>query len=89
MGLNVVILEVTGAKIEGAALNYEGRRALGWQCLFVGPFLADQVLTGDNTPVGAHLSGLIEANLRLWAGTPAYFFADSASSEGKHLVLLR
>ena len=43
-------LEVTGAKIEGAAINYEGRRALGWQCLFAGPFLADQVLTGDNTP---------------------------------------
>ena len=47
------------------------------------------MLTGDNTPVSAHLSGLIEANLRLWAGTPAYFFADSASSEGKHLDLVR
>lgn len=82
-------LEVTGAKIEGAAINYEGRRALGWQCLFAGPFLADQVLTGDNTPVSAHLPELLAASQSLWAGTPAYFFADSASSEGKHLELIR
>lgn len=82
-------LEVTGKKIEGAAVNYEGQLALGWQALFVGPFLADQIVTGDNTPVSAHLGDFLSANAALWGDTPRYFFADSASSEGKHLDLVR
>ena len=82
-------LEVTGKKIEGAALNYEGKLALGWQALFVGPFLADQLVTGDNTPVSQHLPDFLAAHAALWRDTPAYFFADSASSEGKHLDLVR
>lgn len=82
-------LEVTGKKIAGAARNYEGRLALGWQALFVGPFLADQIVTGDNTPVSAHLGELLAANTALWDDTPRYFFADSASSEGQHLDLVR
>jgi hypothetical protein len=82
-------LEVTGKKIEGAAINYEGQLALGWQALFVGPFLADQLVTGDNTPVSQHLPDFLAAHAALWRDTPAYFFADSASSEGKHLDLVR
>jgi hypothetical protein len=82
-------LEVTGAKIEGAAFNYNGQLALGWQCLFVGPFLADQVVTAGNTPVSASLPDLLAANTPLWADTPRYFFADSASSAGQHLELVR
>ena len=82
-------LEVTGKKIEGAALNYEGRLALGWQALFVGPFLADQLVTGDHTPVSAHLGEFLAANTALWGDSPRYFFADSASSEGQHLDRVR
>jgi hypothetical protein len=82
-------LEVTGKKIEGAAYNYNGQLALGWQALFVGPFLADQRVTGDNTAVSAHLGEFLSANQPLWAETPRYFFADSGSSAGTHLEQVR
>lgn len=78
-------LEVTGRKIEGAARNYNGDRALGWQCLFVGPFLADQKLLGDNAAVSKALPEFLEANTELWGETPRYLFADSASSAGEYL----
>ena len=34
-------IEVTGRQFEGARLNYEGHRALGWQTLWLGPWLLD------------------------------------------------
>lgn len=37
-------LEVYGRTFEGARINYEGKLALGWQTLWVGPFLVDGVL---------------------------------------------
>ena len=43
-------LEVTGKKIEGAAINYEGQLALGWQALFVGPFLATSLSPATTRP---------------------------------------
>jgi hypothetical protein len=79
-------LEVTGPKIEGAAYNYEGHLALGWQALFVGPFLADQIVTAGATPVSAHLPALLADNHRLWAPQPSYFYADSGSSAGEYLA---
>jgi hypothetical protein len=82
-------IEVTGRRFEGAAFNYEGNLALGLQALFVGPFLADQRVTGDNTPVSALLPEFLQDNAPLWQDTPAYFFADSASSEGRYLDAVR
>ena len=40
---------------------HEGQLALGWQALFVGPFLADQRVTGDNTPGSAPLDEFLGA----------------------------
>lgn len=37
-------LEVRGKQLEGAAINYNGDRALGWQTLWVGPLLCDSHL---------------------------------------------
>jgi len=34
-------VEVSGKKIEGARLNYEGNWALSWQVLWKGPFVLD------------------------------------------------
>jgi hypothetical protein len=81
--------EVTGQKTEGVASNYEGRRMLDWRALFVGPLSADLSVTGDNTPVSAHPGDFLAANAMLWGDKPRYFFDDSASSERKHLDLVR
>ena len=81
-------LEVHGKKIEGAAYNYNGELSLGWQALFVGPFLAGQRLSAGNTPASEHLATLVDETQPLWAATARYLFADSASSEGKHLDLV-
>lgn len=84
-------LEVEGKHFEGAAVNYDGNVALGWQTLWVGPFLADGILGrpveslevgGD---VSAHLPGMLEANGFLWKGKKSYLYADSGSSAGKYL----
>lgn len=82
-------VEVTGRRFEGAAFNYEGRLALDWHALFVGPFLPDQRVTSDNTAVSALLPELLRDNAPLWQDAPAYFFADSASSEGRHREAVR
>lgn len=37
-------IEVSGHNFEGAKINYEGNMALGWQTLWLGPFLVDGVL---------------------------------------------
>jgi len=82
-------LEVHGGKIEGAAINHKGELALGWQTLFAGPFIAEQMLTGNNTPMSEHLERFVQNAQCLWENTPAYFYADSASSEGRHLDFVK
>ena len=75
-------IEVSGRTFEGATLNYEGNVALGWQTLWVGPFLVDGVLgaTGD---VSSQLEPLLSANEHLWKKAEGYLYADSASSSGR------
>jgi hypothetical protein len=52
---------VYGRTFEGAAYNYNGQLALGWQTLWVGPFLVDGVL-GAPLPVGSEVEGLLKKN---------------------------
>lgn len=77
-------IEVSGKEFEGARINYEGKRALSWQTLWVGPFIADAILDGAPDP-SQHLGELLDANAPLWQGQQARFFADSASSAAKFL----
>jgi hypothetical protein len=77
-------LEVSGKKFEGARLNYEGKLALSWQVLWVGPFLAAQSLGGHAEP-SSELVALMESARSLWKDKLAYFYADSASSAVKYL----
>lgn len=90
-------IEVGGPSFEGAALNYEGRLALSWQVLLVGPFLADHILgaTSDTKEslasdqagkdVSSRLPELLQANAPLWPKAESYLYTDSASSAGKYL----
>jgi hypothetical protein len=80
-------VEVYGPKFEGAAYNYEGKLALGWQTLWVGPFLVDGVL-GAPLPVGGELTGLLKENAALWPKEHAYLYADSGSSSGADLAVI-
>ncbi len=77
-------IEVDGKQFEGARINYEGDRALGWQTLWVGPFVADAILDGAADP-SQHLGELLAANETLWHGQQAHFYADSASSAAEFL----
>jgi hypothetical protein len=77
-------IEVSGRTFEGAAVNYEGKLALSWQTLWVGPFLADGVL-GKPGDVSSELEGLLEVNQPLWKKAEGYLYADSGSSAGRHL----
>ena len=77
-------IEVLGHKFEGARLNYEGNRALGWQALWYGPWLLDAILDGAGD-VSQHLPELLEAHRHRWQGRPSYLYADSGSSAGKYL----
>lgn len=90
-------IEVDGKHFEGAKLNYDGKVALSWQTLWVGPFLADGTLgspsevkepvsseeTGND--VSSHLPQMLERNSPLWNRFCSYLYADSASSAGKYL----
>jgi len=67
-------LEVYGRTFEGARINYEGKCALGWQTLWVGPFLVDGVL-GSGGDVSAELRPLLRANRSLWKNETAYLYA--------------
>jgi hypothetical protein len=90
-------IEVSGSSFEGAAMNYEGNRALSWQVLLVGPFLADHILgaTSDTKESSAsdqagkdvsnRLPELLQANAPLWNQARSYLYTDSASSAGKYL----
>jgi len=77
-------IEVDGHHFEGARVNYEGNRALGWQTLWYGPWLLDGILDGAED-VSAHLPLLLDLHQARWAGQKSYFYADSGSSAGKFL----
>lgn len=77
-------LEVSGKTFEQARVNYEGKLALSWQVLWVGPFLAAQSL-GGHAEASAELVPLLESARSLWKDKAAYFYADSASSAVKYL----
>jgi len=77
-------LEVTGRHFEGAAINYQGRLALSWQTLWVGPLLCDSHV-GSPRDVSDQLPSMLERNRALWQGQPAHFYADSGSSAGVYL----
>ena len=80
-------LEVYGRTFEGARINYEGKLALGWQTLWVGPFLVDGVL-GAPGDVSSELRPLLEANRSLWKKEASYLYADSGSSAGSYLAAI-
>lgn len=77
-------LEVGGKNFEGAKVNYDGQRALSWQTLWVGPFLADGQL-GSPGDVSDALPGMLQRDRVLWAAEQSDFLADSGSSAAKYL----
>ena len=77
-------VEVDGHKFEAARINYDGRRALSWQTLWLGPWVLDGILDGAGD-VSEHLGVLLEEHQHRWQGQPSYFYADSGSSAGKFL----
>jgi hypothetical protein len=77
-------IEVSGPSFEGAKINYENKLALGWQTLWIGPFIADGVL-GAPGDVSSQLPDLLEANKRLFVKEKSHLYADSASSAGAYL----
>lgn len=80
-------LEVGGPSFEGAKINYNGDRALSWQTLWVGPFLADGELDSPGEVSGA-LPAMLPRNQPLWAGRASDFLADSGSSAAKYLQVI-
>lgn len=78
-------IEVSGHRFEGAKVNYEGHVALGWQTLWLGPFLVDGVL-GAAGDVSSQLPELLNENGHLWQKEEAYLYADSGSSAGTYLT---
>jgi hypothetical protein len=77
-------LEVYGKSFEGAAFNYEGKLALSWQTLWMGPFLLDGRV-GSPGDVSSRLGEFLAANQTFWKEHNAYFYADSGSSASGHL----
>jgi hypothetical protein len=77
-------IEVTGPSFEGAQVNYHGDRALAWQTLWVGPFLADGQL-GSPGDVSAALPAMLQRHQPLWTGRESDFLADSGSSSADYL----
>jgi len=80
-------IEVSGHRFEGAKINYDGDLALGWQTLWVGPFLADGIL-GAEGDVSSQLPELLKLNAGLWKKEEGYLYADSASSSGNYLEVI-
>jgi hypothetical protein len=77
-------IEVLGRQFEGARLNHEGNRALGWQTLWLGPWLLDGILDGAGD-CSQHLPELLRAHQARWQNRPNYLYTDSGSSAGKYL----
>ena len=77
-------IEVDGKQFEGARMNYEGNLALGWQTLWLGPWLLDGILDGAGD-VSEHLPVLLAEHQHRWQGATSYLYADSGSSAGKYL----
>jgi hypothetical protein len=75
-------IEVSGPKIEGARVNYEGNRALSWQVLWQGPFVLDHELDGAGD-VSEHLPELLAAHQHRWQGRKSYLYVDSGSSAAR------
>ena len=77
-------IEVCGTGFEGAAINYDGNRALSWQTLWFGPFLLAGQLGGPRD-VSEALPGMLQEHRDFWQKRPTDFLADSGSSSAAYL----
>lgn len=77
-------LEVSGKSFQGAAFNYDGKLALSWQTLWMGPFLLDGAV-GSPGDVSSQLKPILQNNQSFWKDRSAYFYADSGSSAASYL----
>ena len=84
-------IEVDGRCFKGTAINYEGALSYSWQTLWVGPFLADGEWGPGSRNPSESLRSTLEATASLWEKDAqsgcAHFYADSASSAGRHMDL--
>ena len=60
-------IEVSGRNFEGAKINYEGKLALSWQTLWLGPLLLAQHLDSPGD-VSSQLPDFLKANRAFWNG---------------------
>jgi hypothetical protein len=85
-------IELHGRYFEDSAINYNGDTTYSWQTLWIGPFIADQILSKGSIEVSEHLPALLHDTQRIWEDAAllgeAHFFADSGSSAGKYLNLI-
>ena len=81
-------IEVYGESFEGARINYNGDRALSLQTLWRGPFVMDAILDGA-ADVSEHLEALLGQHDARWRERRTHFYADSGSSAGKYLDMIR
>jgi hypothetical protein len=77
-------IEVQGRYFEGAQTNYHGDTTYSWQTFWVGPFIADQILSKSNIDLSEHLPALLHDTQPIWEDAAllgeAHFYADSGSS---------
>jgi hypothetical protein len=77
-------IEVGGPSFEGAAINYNGDRALSWQTFWFGPFLVGGQL-GSPGDVSGALPQFLQQHRGLWKNRACDFLADSGSSSAAYL----
>jgi hypothetical protein len=77
-------IEVTGRKFEGAAINYNGDLALGWQTLWRGPLIVECSLGGQRD-VGECFAEFCRTSAAMREDGRHYLYADSGSSDGAGL----